>query len=60
MSDQSYQKPNDAILKQKLTPMQYHVTQEAGTESAFDNAYWNNEQAGIYVDILLVNHFLVH
>lgn len=39
-------------LKQRLTPMQYQVTQEEGTEPPFDNAYWNNKQPGIYVDIV--------
>lgn len=38
-------------LKQ-LTHLQYQVTQEAATEKTFDNPYWNNEQAGIYVDIV--------
>lgn len=41
-----------AELKQKLTPLQYKVTQENGTEPPFDNAYWNNKQEGIYVDIV--------
>ncbi|WP_036820196.1 peptide-methionine (S)-S-oxide reductase MsrA [Pontibacillus yanchengensis] len=39
-------------LKEKLTPMQYKVTQEDGTEPAFDNKYWDNEKEGIYVDIV--------
>jgi len=39
-------------LKQKLTPQQYHVTQECGTEPPFNNAYWNNHKPGIYVDII--------
>lgn len=47
-----YQRPNDSEIKQKLTPMQYHVTQEKGTEPAFQNEYWNNEMPGIYVDIV--------
>ena len=39
-------------LKKKLTPMQYHVTQENGTERAFQNEYWNEKRAGIYVDVV--------
>lgn len=37
---------------QKLTKLQYHVTQEKGTEPPFQNDYWNNEREGIYVDIV--------
>jgi peptide methionine sulfoxide reductase msrA/msrB len=39
-------------LKDRLTPLQYKVTQENGTEPPFDNAYWNNKEAGIYVDVV--------
>jgi len=39
-------------LRERLTPLQYKVTQEDGTEPAFNNAYWDNKQAGIYVDIV--------
>ncbi|HJV49268.1 MAG TPA: bifunctional methionine sulfoxide reductase B/A protein [Geothrix sp.] len=45
-------KPSPAELKQKLTPMQYQVTQEAGTEPPFRNEYWNEHRDGIYVDIV--------
>ena len=52
-SEQStYNKPDDASLRRQLTPLQYHVTQEDGTEPPFNNTYWNNERAGIYVDII--------
>lgn len=39
-------------LRSRLTPLQYHVTQEDGTERAFSNEYWDNKQEGIYVDIV--------
>jgi methionine-R-sulfoxide reductase len=41
-----------ADLKARLTSEQYYVTQESGTEPPFFNAYWNNEKAGIYVDVV--------
>ncbi len=46
------QKPDKSKLKEKLTPIQYSVTQENGTERPYDNEYWDNEQEGIYVDII--------
>lgn len=39
-------------LKNRLTDIQYYVTQESGTERPFDNEYWNHEDDGIYVDIV--------
>lgn len=45
-------KVNKVDLKKKLTPIQYHVTRENGTERPFQNEYWNNDQEGIYVDIV--------
>jgi methionine-R-sulfoxide reductase len=45
-------KANDADLKKKLTPEQYHVTQMCGTEPPFNNEYWDNHHAGIYVDVV--------
>ena len=48
----TYQKPSAEELKKKLTPLQYHVTQESGTERAYSNAYWDSHDAGIYVDIV--------
>ncbi len=44
--------PSKEELKKKLTPLQYKVTQENGTERAFNNEYWDNKKQGIYVDIV--------
>ena len=44
--------PSDAELRSRLTKDQYRVTRECGTETAFQNAYWDNHKAGIYVDII--------
>ncbi|HGC5762509.1 TPA: peptide-methionine (R)-S-oxide reductase MsrB, partial [Legionella pneumophila] len=49
---QAYKRPSDAVIKQKLSTIQYNVTQQQGTESPFNNAYWNNEEQGIYVDVV--------
>jgi methionine-R-sulfoxide reductase len=43
---------SDQELRDRLTPEQYHVTQEDGTERAFQNEYWDNHRAGIYVDVV--------
>ncbi len=43
---------SDQELRQKLTPMQYKVTQKDGTEPAFKNEYWDNHEQGIYVDVV--------
>jgi methionine-R-sulfoxide reductase len=48
----NFQKPSDADLKKRLTPLQYDVTQHDATERAFANTYWNNKKPGIYVDIV--------
>jgi peptide-methionine (R)-S-oxide reductase len=47
-----YPKRSDAELRKLLTPEQYAVTQKAATEYPFRNAYWDNHQAGIYVDVV--------
>ncbi len=47
-----YGKPDDAEIREMLTPLQYRVTQEEGTEPPFDNKYWNNKKKGLYVDIV--------
>ncbi len=44
--------PTDAELKSQLTKDQYHITRECGTETPFHNAYWDNHEPGIYVDIV--------
>lgn len=44
--------PDDVTLRRRLTPEQYHVVRENGTETAFQNQFWNNERAGIYCDII--------
>ena len=48
----NFTKPADSELKKKLTPLQYEVTQHEGTERPFNNEYWNNHAAGIYVDVV--------
>jgi len=48
----SFQKPSDPELRKKLNAMQYRVTQNSGTEPAFENEYWNDHRPGIYVDVV--------
>ena len=45
-------KPSDSELKHRLTPLQYEVTQHDATEAPFRNAYWDNHEPGIYVDVV--------
>jgi len=47
-----YTKPSHAELKKRLSPMQYLVTQEDDTEAPFENEFWNDKRAGIYVDVV--------
>ena len=47
-----YQRPAEEELRKRLTPLQFKVTQESGTERPFDNEYWDNKREGIYVDIV--------
>jgi peptide methionine sulfoxide reductase msrA/msrB len=48
----AYTVPDDEELRRRLTPLQYRVVRENGTERPFKNSYWDNKQAGIYVDIV--------
>ncbi len=48
----TYHKPSPEEIRAKLTDVQYYVTQQEGTESAFNNEYWDNDQRGIYIDIV--------
>ncbi len=50
--NKKYTKPSDDVLKKTLTPLQYKVTQEDGTEPSFKNEYWDEKRDGIYVDIV--------
>jgi peptide methionine sulfoxide reductase msrA/msrB len=51
-TEKKFMKPSQEELKKKLTPMQYKVTQENGTEPPFNNEYHGNKRPGIYVDIV--------
>ena len=44
--------PDDVTLRRRLKPEQYRVVRENGTETAFQNEFWDNERAGIYVDVI--------
>jgi methionine-R-sulfoxide reductase len=47
-----FKKPSDTDLKKTLSPLQYQVTQHEATERPFQNEYWDNHEAGIYVDVV--------
>jgi len=51
-AEDEFTKPDDKILRKKLTRLQYQVTQQCGTEPPFQNEYWDNKREGIYVDIV--------
>ena len=51
-ADTGNRKYTDEELRQRLTPIQYKVTRQEGTEPPFMNAYWNNHQPGLYVDVV--------
>jgi len=44
--------PDDVTLRRRLKPEQYRVVRENGTETAFQNEFWDNQRAGIYVDVV--------
>jgi len=48
----TFTKPASAELRRRLTPEQYHVTQEEGTERPFANEFWDNTRPGLYVDVV--------
>jgi len=50
--DPSRPLPSDATLRSRLKPDQYRITRQNGTETAFQNEYWNNVRPGIYVDVI--------
>ncbi|MCK5478841.1 MAG: peptide-methionine (R)-S-oxide reductase MsrB [Methylococcales bacterium] len=51
-SNKQYSKPSDQVLRQKLSELQYNVTQNEATERPFKNEYWDEKREGIYVDIV--------
>ena len=48
----TFKRPTDAELKKKLTPIQFSVTRRDDTEMPYRNAYWDNHEDGIYVDLI--------
>ena len=52
VKEKKYLRPGDQVIKEKLSPLQYKVTQKEGTEPSFNNEFWDNKEEGIYVDIV--------
>jgi hypothetical protein len=48
----NFVKPPKEELRHKLSPVQYKITQQNGTEPSFHNEYWDNKREGIYVDVV--------
>jgi methionine-R-sulfoxide reductase len=44
--------PSDAALQRRLKAEEYHVVRQGGTETPFQNEFWNNDRTGIYVDVI--------
>lgn len=51
-SSRSYQRPPQAEIRQRLSPLEYEVTQRAATEPPFQNQFWDNHATGLYVDVV--------
>jgi peptide methionine sulfoxide reductase msrA/msrB len=51
-TENKYSKPDETTLKKTLSPLQYKVTQQEGTEPPFQNEYWDSKREGVYVDIV--------
>lgn len=51
VNPEKYPRPSDEALKKRLNELQYQVTQQAATERPFAEGYWNNHEAGLYVDV---------
>ena len=52
MPRRTYVKPPDALLRERLSPLQYEVTQHSATEPPFNNGLWDNHKPGLYVDVV--------
>lgn len=50
--EREFQMPSEEELKKTLTPLEYRVTRQDGTEQSFGNEYWDNHREGIYVDVI--------